>query len=296
MKKVIFTIGVSASGKTTWAKSFKENDPENIVILSRDDIRWELMRQFGVKPCWANWKWKNEKKVTEIQQARIKEFRNSSAHTLIIADTNLDSKRLFDTARELSSEGISSDFKFFDVDFDTAVARDNARENGVGQSVIQSQYQKFIDNYFPERRVSQDETKPKSAIVDIDGTVAHMIDRGPFMWDRVHEDLPNKELFFMIQGLKLNGYNIIFVSGRDSVCREQTNDWLSQHVNFDFQLFMREAGDQRKDTIVKKELYMNHIHGRYNVKLVIDDRPSVVRQWLSMGLKVMTCGNPWIEF
>ena len=61
-------------------------------------------------------------------------------------------------------------------------------------------------------------------------------------------------------------------------------------------LLMRAAGDNRKDTIVKRELYMNHIQGRYRVFCVLDDRPSVVRMWRAeLGLTVFAVA-PGIEF
>jgi hypothetical protein len=49
---------------------------------------------------------------------------------------------------------------------------------------------------------------------------------------------------------------------------------------------MRPENDQRKDTVVKDEIYENHIKGRYNVLLIADDRQSVVDMWRSKGMKV----------
>ena len=47
---------------------------------------------------------------------------------------------------------------------------------------------------------------------------------------------------------------------------------------------MRPFGDRRKDLIVKKELYMNHIHNNYDVICVFEDRQSVVDMWRELGL------------
>ena len=58
---------------------------------------------------------------------------------------------------------------------------------------------------------------------------------------------------------------------------------------------MRATGDKRKDTIVKKEIWDNHIYGKYNVFLAIDDRPSVVRMWRQdVGIPVLQVND--IEF
>ena len=49
-------------------------------------------------------------------------------------------------------------------------------------------------------------------------------------------------------------------------------------------LFMRASGDTRKDEIVKLELFDAHVRGKYDVRLVLDDRDRVVRMWRSIGL------------
>ncbi len=47
---------------------------------------------------------------------------------------------------------------------------------------------------------------------------------------------------------------------------------------------MRAEGDNRPDSIVKRELFETHIRGSYNVHTVFDDRDSVVRMWRRIGL------------
>jgi adenylate cyclase class IV len=49
-------------------------------------------------------------------------------------------------------------------------------------------------------------------------------------------------------------------------------------------LFMRQAGDNRDDRIVKREIYEREIKGRYNVRFVLDDRNKVVALWRDLGL------------
>jgi len=48
-------------------------------------------------------------------------------------------------------------------------------------------------------------------------------------------------------------------------------------------LFMRATGDQRRDHIVKEEIFDREIRGRYHVVGVFDDRAQVVRMWRSLG-------------
>ena len=47
---------------------------------------------------------------------------------------------------------------------------------------------------------------------------------------------------------------------------------------------MRLADDNRKDSIIKEEIYNKVIKPRYNIKLVLDDRNQVVDMWRDIGL------------
>ncbi|HEX8627787.1 MAG TPA: hypothetical protein VF755_06420 [Catenuloplanes sp.] len=126
---------------------------------------------------------------------------------------------------------------------------------------------------------------PRAVLVDIDGTLAIRADRSPFDWHRVGEDRPNPPVVELVQLIGAAGrHEIILVSGRDESCRWQTEMWLdAQRVPY-AELYMRPERDNRKDFVVKEELYRRHIEGRYTVAFVIDDRDQVVRQWRTMGL------------
>lgn len=122
-------------------------------------------------------------------------------------------------------------------------------------------------------------------ICDIDGTVAKMLTRGPFEWDKVGSDEPRHRVIQMVKNsLRHTGTHLIFVSGRDEVCNPATWNWLEAYFCTDFKLFMRPAGDTRRDSIVKREIYETHIKGRYNVVAIFDDRPQVIREcWQELG-------------
>ncbi|WP_024794424.1 phosphatase domain-containing protein [Tomitella biformata] len=123
-------------------------------------------------------------------------------------------------------------------------------------------------------------------IVDIDGTLALMGERGPFDWHRVGEDRPHLPVIIAVQALAAHpGVDaILAVSGRDGSSRGQTVQWLdAQGVPFD-ELHMREPGDFRPDEVVKEALYRERIEGRFRVLGVLDDRDKVVAMWRSIGL------------
>jgi hypothetical protein len=128
------------------------------------------------------------------------------------------------------------------------------------------------------------ETLPTAVIFDIDGTLALMGNRGPFDWFLVDRDDPNDVVMEHTRFHKAAGRTVILVSGRDEVCRSQTEFWLHFHsVKFDM-LLMRKANDFRKDTLVKKEIYENHIAGKYNLLCVYDDRLQVLDTWYKLGV------------
>ena len=77
---------------------------------------------------------------------------------------------------------------------------------------------------------------------------------------------------------------IILLSGRPDDCREPTKQFLKKNkIPYD-ELFMRKSGDQRKDAIIKRELYEENIRDKYNVRFILDDRDQVVDMWRQLGL------------
>ncbi len=139
----------------------------------------------------------------------------------------------------------------------------------------------------------------RTVLVDIDGTVALMGKgqpgrRGPFQWHRVGEDDPNQPVIELVKVLRGAGYEIVFVSGRDEVCRADTFQWLLKYGAAEpgDALYMRPARDNRPDDRIKAEIYKRDIKPRHGtVAYVIDDRNKVVRMWRSLGLTVLQCAE-----
>jgi len=132
-------------------------------------------------------------------------------------------------------------------------------------------------------------------IVDIDGTIASHYDadgnqiREHHDYSQVHNDLPIPEVIELVQLYEDQGYTILVVTGRmgNDVCRELTAEWLrTHHINYD-QLLMRADRDFREDSVVKFEIYRDHILDNYNIKFVLDDRQRVVDMWRGQGLRVL---------
>ncbi len=89
--------------------------------------------------------------------------------------------------------------------------------------------------------------------------------------------------------MRHGGYPVAFVSGRDEVCRQQTETWLLRHqVGLATDpLFMRPHKDNRPDHEVKAEIYKRDIEPHWDVAYVLDDRNQVVAMWRELGLTVL---------
>jgi len=121
-------------------------------------------------------------------------------------------------------------------------------------------------------------------LVDIDGTVAHRCDRGIYEFSKVGSDIPDKNIIEIAESLWKNSKTLIFITGREDSCYEETYKWLVDNCPPFSKLYMRKTGDARKDHEVKKEIYENYIKEKFNVLCVLDDRQSVVDMWRSLGL------------
>lgn len=116
-------------------------------------------------------------------------------------------------------------------------------------------------------------------IFDIDGTLAKHVNRGPFEENKVLTDELITPVAKVLHCLKRD-YGVIFVSGRTDGCREDTIKWIAREIGIhNPTLFMRKKGDSRKDSVIKKEIYDEHIVPYYNIVGVFDDRLQVCR-WL----------------
>ena len=107
--------------------------------------------------------------------------------------------------------------------------------------------------------------------------------RRPYDWDKVLDDLPKLDVIETVNLLSRDNI-IIIVSGRDGIAEEDTKTWLKKHKVKYNSFFIRPKGDNRKDTIIKEEIYNNNIKHNFNVVGVFDDRDCVVATWRHLGL------------
>lgn len=303
--RVSITVGLPGSGKTTEAKKIKDADPDNVVLVSRDDLRNLLFNEEGVLTP------HKETQVTNVQKWLVKTSLKQGKH-VVIHDMNLREKYRKQWAEIARDHG--AEFKIIDcTQVSTAQCilwnrlRRDRGERWVGSDVIYQLAHKFsgvlqADKYKPYKLypaeafsapVSYEKVEwvpglPEAIIVDVDGTVADCTGvRSPYDTTKYHLDKPKEDVIRLIRDLHYKcGYKVIFCSGRHKDFYDVTQEWLFQHAKVPIEgLFMRyENGTE--DSVIKSELFNRHIRGKYNIVAVFDDRDRVVDMWRARGLLV----------
>lgn len=280
MKKTLtLMVGESATGKSTMARSMLD---KQTVRVNRDSIR---------KMLFEKWNPKYEKLVEEIE-IQSATLALQQGFNVIVDDLNINPKtrgwwKQYCAARMTEYKELE-----MTTSLTLCITRDRTRlgRDRVGQSVITKQ---FIRNGRP----NVFENRP-TVLVDIDGTVADCTGiRSPYDESDVYNDKVHKPIVDMVCNYSI-GHQIIFVSGRHEDCGPDTEDWLNEVAEVPFEgLLMRNRGDGRDDVIVKQELLdliLKYV-SKENIKLVIDDRPKVIRMWRENGLEVLAARGEDLE-
>lgn len=301
MSQVLFIVrGIPASGKSSFALQWVSQDPINRARVNRDDLRFATFGKY-VLPH------ELETVITKMEYALISTLL-ASGKSVIVDNMNLRAKYLkpyLELAKRAEVQVLHKDFP---VEYNEAIRRNAERERKVPEDVIKRIYESFIrKGSFPKFPVLEelkssfepyaaDTSKESAYIFDIDGTLALMLDRGPFEWAKVINDLPNEPVIHMAQLLHKLGHKIIITSGRDSICREDTEIWLYNHGVVYEALYMRPEGSGDKDTVVKLAIFNEYIRDNYYVRGVFDDRLMVSKLWHEMGLPLFRVGDPEANF
>lgn len=144
MSKITATVGISASGKSTYASEEWEKDPQNTVIIERDGLR-NLLFGYDNTTISQYYKrdnmYKLEEEVSVAQDKLIRVFLERGKH-VILSNTNLNRVRDLES---LGEYGVPVTIKVIPVTLKEALTRDMGRQRKVGEKVITKQYNKFIN-------------------------------------------------------------------------------------------------------------------------------------------------------
>jgi predicted kinase len=292
--KLFVLVGPPGAGKTTKARKMLLQN-SNAIRVNRDEARLTLRNQVKVEP-------KVETLINKLTDETILNAL-SMKFDVIVDNTNLKASVL-DHYKELVKYVADIEFILCDISLKKALEQNKMRPHPVEENYLKEKFHDWevlrdsyvfqnvrkkplVDYIVPDYTLTQQQ----AVIFDVDGTLALLNNRGPYDYDKVHYDNVNEVVKEQIVFHKSLGRTILIVSGRDEVCRKDTEDWFELYgIEYD-QFFMRTKDDGRKDSIVKKEIYENLIENNYNVICVYDDRKSVVDAWRDMGLFVFDCNQ-----
>jgi predicted kinase len=142
MPKLTITVGVSASGKTTWVESLTDEELYNTVNLNRDDIRFNMIRPGGT---WKTYNPNGNEAVAKRFQLRLAQLAVSFWARIIVSDTNLKSIDREFWRQFAKNNGYDFEIKEFPISLEEAIERDSKRKNSVGEEVIRNQYKLWLE-------------------------------------------------------------------------------------------------------------------------------------------------------
>ena len=296
--KIIVLSGVSGSGKSTRACELQKLNP-NSVIINRDKLR-EMFFGYSEDNIKEYYKlpdlFSKESLITKYCDKIIKQSLENNK-TVIIDNTHVKLKYINEIKKKFGNYEIS--FELIDTPLEECFKRNSIRTRRVDEIIIKEQFnnlkilKKIFDfkTYYPSYleesslHSQQDKSLPRAFIFDIDGTLAKMNGRSPYDYSRVSEDLCKTEIAEILRSLSKD-YKIIICSGRKRECLNDTRKWLnSNDISYD-EIHIRNDGDDRKDYVVKEEMWKEIIKNYYIVAM-IDDRKQVVDHARKLGFTVL---------
>lgn len=299
--EIILTRGISGSGKSTWAKEWVAEDPDNRARVCRDDIRMQLFGSItGV----------DEEAVTKVEEEMVRALIRSGK-SVVIDSTHIQKRFINKWVAYAPTVTVRN----FPCPLDVAISNVTSRAllggNDVPVSVIYSQAKRlkadpetgeFADyqprgyTIKPAPEASMD--RPWAIIVDTDGTVAaNMVNRSPYDYAKAINDPVIENVAEFVRLVDDTDCAIIGVSGRPDEWYAETIFWWASQVGVTpVEFYMRATGDGRPDWQVKSDIFDEHIAGRYNILGVFDDRPRVAEMWRQKGLFTFQVGDVYDNF
>lgn len=292
MKRIILTVGCPGSGKSTWTREFIAKNP-GYFNVNRDDYRQSIMGHEERDEY--KYTKKKEGIVTCMQFDATKGilYGGDSVKGVIISDTNLNPERRLAWETFAKEHGWKVEYKVFDVPWTELVKRNSKRgTKAVPIDVLRSMYS-HMRAYLGLPVYTGTPGKPKAVIFDVDGTLAKMVDRSPYDLEKCDTDIINPMVVELSKMYDKQGYQIIVVSGRECGTEEDpmkyyhmTRKWVEDFAQVPLVMqCQRVQGDDRKDDVVKEEIFWEKIAPHFDVKLAVDDRQNVVEMWRRIGVE-----------
>lgn len=297
-RKVIICRGIQGSGKSTWAKQWVEEDPKTRIRYNNDDIRNML------GPYWIP---ARETFITKVKE-EILRAAMLKGYNIVLDNMNLNPKEIDwinsqvgkhnDEWREDRADYFyETEYKNFFIPVEECIRRDKLRPNPIGEKVIKQTWRTYrnfivseVNKEYQAGLLKQNTELPKAVIVDMDATMCFNTSGRPFYGEGCAEgianDIPNEPICNLVRAMFADGYKVIIVTGREGTKKitEATEKWLrDRDIAYD-EIYFRAEKDFTKGDICKKKIFEQHIKGKYNVHLVIDDSQKCVDMYRKLGL------------
>ncbi len=113
-------------------------------------------------------------------------------------------------------------------------------------------------------------------------------------WNLVQEKMAecevNKHILAILDMAFIKDIELIFVTGREGTEALKTVTENELDLYFPrYHIFYRPENDYRKAAVVKKEIYENHIKGKYDILFAIDDDETNIKMFQELGLNTLHC-------
>lgn len=302
MHQLILCRGIQGSGKSTWAKEWAHEKPEERVRFNNDDIR----RMLG-----DYWVPSREPMVLAMKKAFMEKAMERN-YDIVIDNMNLNPKEeawyqnIIDK-HNVGKEKLDAGFyqlvyKDFFIPVEECIRRDALRPNPIGEKVIKMTWNRYKDyinlqvNKELERSMckSNPTNKPNAIVVDIDGCIALNLTGRPYYGEGSAEgmtkDTPVHPIIHLVEDYR---GTVIFLTGRTGTpdVQKATEEWIQKYMvkgkNSKRIIKYRPAGSYVKSYIYKSEVLTNEILPNYNVELVIEDSTDIVKVLRKMDLLVL---------
>lgn len=170
-KKLIICRGIQGSGKSTWAKQWCHEDPENRIRFNNDDVR-NMLGDYWVP---------NREKVVTATYNTVLAYSMEKGYNIVVDNMNLNPKTCAELEKMVKdfNGNYAYDWKYeveykdFFIPVDECIRRDAMRPNPIGEKVIKATWRRYRD-FIIQEDINREWTT--TLIKDFDGEINYYVD------------------------------------------------------------------------------------------------------------------------